>query len=112
MKRVAVLLALAATGACSSWNTGTSPGTDAEDACRDAVEVRAHAAERCGADYQTSYDHYLATDAAGDCKNVHSIRDEDALRNECFSFLRAESCRDMTDGITDPSCAAQLERAQ
>lgn len=95
---------------CSSWNTGSGSGDQAEQACLDTVETYARAAERCGSDYKTSYDKFLRADASGDCKNVSSIRDETALRTTCLPFVKAQLCEDLANGLTDPSCSAQLEK--
>jgi len=97
--------------ACSSWDTGSDSGKGSEQACLDTIEASARAAERCGADYKLTYDQLLQRNANGDCKNVRSIRDEAALRKTCLPFLQTQSCDDLHDGLVDPSCAAQLQRA-
>ena len=86
-------------------------GNEAEQACLDTIEAFARAAERCGAEYKTTYDELLARNANGDCKNVRTIRDEAALRKTCLPFMQTQSCKDLHDGFVDPSCAAQLQRA-
>jgi hypothetical protein len=106
----AVLAVLALCGACGSYDTGAPDDAQAERACLDTVDAFARAAERCGGDYKTSYDSFLRRDANGDCKNVSSIRDENALRKTCIPFVQSEACDDLTNGVTDPSCAAQLQR--
>jgi hypothetical protein len=104
-------VALAVTcGACGSYDTGAPDDAQAERACLDAVDAFARAAERCGADYKTSFDTFLRRDANGDCKNVSTIRDETALRKTCIPFVRSQTCADLANGVTDPSCAAQLQR--
>jgi hypothetical protein len=111
MTRVLVLLGFAlALASCSSWDTGSNPGNGAELACLDTIEAFARAAERCGAEYRMTYDDLLARNANGDCKNVVAIRDEAALRKTCFPFMKTQSCKDLHDGLIDPSCAVQLRR--
>jgi hypothetical protein len=108
--RGALVVLLAAFPACSSWDTGSGTGDDAEQACNATLEAYARAAERCGEDYKTAYDTLLQANAAGDCKNVRSIRDERALRETCIPFVLALSCEEQANGKTDPSCARQLQR--
>jgi len=96
--------------ACSSWDTGSGNDDDAEKACKTTLEAMARAAERCGADYKTTYDRLLVANAGGDCKNVRSIRDEAALRSACIPFIASLSCEDLAENKSDPSCARQLQR--
>jgi hypothetical protein len=114
MKRLALALALAlaalAASSCSSWDTGSDIGDGPRLACIDTIEAFARTAERCGADYKTSYDLFLRRDAAGDCRNVRSIRDEATLRSQCIPFVESLSCSDLGSGKSDPSCAKQLQR--
>lgn len=107
---VVLVVAAHSLAACSSWDTGSGTGDDAEQACELTIETLARASERCGDDYKTSYDALLQANAAGDCKNVRTIRDESALRAECIPSLESITCRDLADGKTHPSCAAQLQR--
>lgn len=101
---------LAVLASCSSWDTGSASGYEAERACLDTLEAFARAEERCGAEYETAYDDLLAKNANGDCKNVRTIRDEASLRKTCIPFLKTQTCADLENGVLDPSCAAQLER--
>ena len=103
-------LLLFATAACSSWDTGTPSGREGERACLDTVEALARASERCGFEYQRVYDQQLATVAAGDCKNVTTIRDEDKLRNVCLPSLATEDCKKVEANEHDESCSKQLQR--
>ena len=103
-------LLLFGTAACSSWNTGTPSGGDGERACLDTVEALARASERCGFEYQRVYDQQLAAVAAGDCKNVADVRDEDKLRNVCLPSLAAEDCKKVEANEHDESCSKQLQR--
>jgi len=107
----AIVASALALGACSSWDTGSDSGNGAELACLDTIDAFARAAERCGAEYKTTYDELLMRNANGDCKNVRTIRDEAALRKTCLPFMKTQSCKDLHDGLVDPSCAAQLQRA-
>jgi len=96
--------------ACGSYDTGSGNDNDAEQACLDVIAAFAHAAERCGADYATEHDRLVKRDAAGDCKNVRTIRDESALRSTCIPFVTSQPCADFTNGKLDPMCAEQLQR--
>lgn len=108
--RAGLILLLAGACACSSWNTGSGTEDDAERACAATIEAYARASERCGADYKTSYDALLSENAAGDCKNVRTIRDEPSLRETCIPFVESLTCKELADGKTDPSCSRQLQR--
>jgi hypothetical protein len=115
MTRAARLVACAVAAipvlaSCSSWDTGSDKGNGAELACLDTIEAFARANERCGAEYKSTNDSLLMSNANGDCKNVSSIRDEAALRKTCLPFMQTQSCADLHDGLVDPSCAAQLQR--
>lgn len=103
-------LLLFATAACSSWDTGTPSGREGERACLDTVEALARAAERCGLEYRRVYDEELAAVAAGDCKNVMSVRDEDKLRNVCLPSLATEDCKKIAANEHDEACSKQLQR--
>lgn len=104
---LAIALALAA---CGSYDTGSGNDNDAEQACLDVIAAFARTAERCGGDYATEQDRLVKRDAAGDCKNVRAIRDENALRNTCIPFVTSQPCNDFTNGKLDPTCAEQLQR--
>ena len=111
MKRGAGFIGcVVALAGCSSWDTGSDRGNGAELSCLDTIEAFARAAERCGAEYKTTYGELLKRNANGDCKNVRTIRNESALRTTCLPFMRMQSCKDLHDGIIDPSCATQLQR--
>ena len=103
-------LAVATTAACSSWETGTPTGREGERACLDTVEALARASARCGLEYERSYDRALAAVAAGDCKNVASVRDESQLRSVCLPALAREDCKKVEANEHDPSCSKQLQR--
>lgn len=108
--RAGLLLLVAGSAACSSWDTGSGTGNDSELACAETVEAYARAAERCGQDYKTAYDELLRENAAGDCKNVRTIRDEPSLRQRCIPFIQSLTCKELADGKADPSCSRQLQR--
>lgn len=110
----ASLLIVAA--ACSSTATGSGgPGgtnSDSERTCLDTIEALARAAERCGGNYQTSYDTALENAAGGSCANVIQIRDETLLRGTCLPSLQTLACADFNAGRLDSSCLQQLLRKQ
>lgn len=114
IRRAVLAVALATVGAsaasCSSWDTGSDSGEGPQKACDDTIEAFARTAERCGQDYQTVHDALVKRDAAGDCKNVSSIRDEVSLRTLCIPFAQSVSCADLTAGKTELACARQLQR--
>ena len=110
LPRALTALLLSATAACSSWDTGTPTGRAGERACLDTVEALARAAERCGLEYRRVYDQQLAAVAAGDCKNVTSVRDEDKLRNVCLPSLATDDCKKIEANEHDESCSKQLQR--
>jgi hypothetical protein len=98
--------------ACGSYNTGSGNDDAPEQACLDVIDAFARTAERCGVDYATEHDRLVKRDAAGDCKNVRSIRDENALRSTCIPFVMAQPCDDFTSGKLDATCAEQLQRRE
>jgi hypothetical protein len=108
----ALVVVTSSLAACSSTSSGSSTGSGGanEKACLETVEALARAAERCGGNYQANYDAALKNAAAGDCKNIVSIRDESALRGTCLPGLMAITCTDLTAGNLDGSCKAQLQR--
>jgi hypothetical protein len=97
--------------ACGSYDTG-SGNDDAQQACIDVIDAFARTAERCGGDYATEHDRLIKRDAAGDCTNVRTIRDESALRSTCIPFVMSQPCDDFTNGKLDPACAEQLQRRE
>ena len=105
--RVAILILLA------SCSTTPRPG---EQACLDAAEAAAKAGARCGFDKGATYANFIREAAGGSCANVTGIRDEDALRKQCFLWLASTSCRNIDgygqrwDGGSDESCQHQLIR--
>ena len=109
-KVVAALLAPAFALACGSYDTGSGNDSAAEQACLDVIAAFSHTAERCGSDYATAHDLYIKRDANGDCKNVRSIRDENALRSTCIPFVKSQPCTDFANGKVDETCAEQLQR--
>lgn len=113
MRSPALLLpATLALISCSSWDTGSSSIDDVERACVETVRTFARTAERCGGDYHTAYDVYLRAFAAGDCKNVTSIRDEDALRTRCLPSVQSAECALFGQTSLHPACSKQLQRSQ
>lgn len=109
-------VSLLASASCSSWDTGSASIDDVEHACVEMVQTFARADERCGGDYHTAYDARLRAFAKGDCKNVTSIRDEDALRTRCLPWVNSAECSVLIEGTVDegkvdPSCK-QLRLSQ
>jgi hypothetical protein len=107
---IMVIAYVVCASACSSWDTGTAPIDGPEKACLATIETFARAAERCGQDYAIAYDLLIQKAANGDCKNVRTIRDENALRNTCLPYVETEPCNEVLAGTSDPTCSQQLER--
>ncbi|MBX3191758.1 MAG: hypothetical protein KF819_32510 [Labilithrix sp.] len=112
--RALFALALLVCAACSSTATGSGgplgTSSDPEKACLDTIEALARAGERCGANYQTTYDAALKNATGGSCANVLQIRDETLLRGTCLPSLQTMSCADLNAGKLDEACAQQLLR--
>lgn len=96
-------------------NGGTNGATTDDDnltgpakACVDTAKAIARAGQRCGADYDQTYQDFVDSAAGGDCTNVKQIRDEQELRNQCIVSLELASCQDLGDGKIDDSCKDQL----
>jgi hypothetical protein len=109
----------ALTIACSSSSSGTSgtgstPQSGPAKACVDTADAVAKAAVRCSngsqAAYQPNYDQFIKDAANGDCNNIVSVRDENALRNTCIPSFATVPCADLQAGNIDGSCKAQLVR--
>lgn len=113
MSRIVVvaLVVTFACAACGSYDTGSGADNPSEHACLDVIDAFARTAQRCGGDYATEHDRLVQRDAKGDCKNVRSIRDENALRSTCIPFVKSQSCHDFAAGVLDPTCAEQLQRS-
>lgn len=80
-------------------------------ACMETVDVLADAFERCGettprADLEAEIE-AAATMRMG-CRSVVGIRDERALRRECFPALEAIDCATLTGGAVPEPCRAQI----
>ena len=111
--RTTTLASLAAllvslTAACSSTTSGkgsTSTET-ATQTCADTADAFAKAAQRCGSDYQASYNAFVGS--FGGCDKVVSIRDEASLRGTCLPSFSTISCADLTNAAIDATCKGQL----
>ena len=80
-------------------------------ACMETVDVLADAFERCGettprADLEAEIE-AGATMRMG-CRAVVGIRDERALRRECFPALEVIDCATLTGGSVPEACRAQI----
>ncbi|WP_394824602.1 hypothetical protein [Pendulispora albinea] len=91
---------------------GSHGRTGAEQACLDTMDAIAKQGPRCGIEYQALYDALIQSSAGGACANVIQIRDENALRQQCFPSLQNISCKDLEQANLDPSCRGQLLRAR
>jgi hypothetical protein len=105
--RSAFFLVLASCiGACSSSSSSSLTQTREAQACLDAADVVARAAQRCGQDYKANYDAFVQSAANGNCANIIKVRDETSLRQACFPSLVTVSCEDLKAGRLDASCSA------
>ena len=76
----------------------------------DTAEEAAKAGARCGFDPAGTKARFIFQAAAGSCKSVTSIRDENALRTQCFAWLASTPCHDLLTQMLDDSCKQQLVR--
>jgi hypothetical protein len=93
-----------------SEDTPVDPATEAAQACEDTADAVASSAERCGYDYQTNYDLFVEGAGAVDCSDFTSVRDIDALYDDCIPFLSSLSCAQIDDPALQlpASCKSQL----
>jgi len=110
MRSIFVLSLLVAAACSSTTSNGGSTATGPQKACEDTAAAVAKAAQRCGADYQMSYDQF--TNAIGGCANIVQVRDEASLRSTCIPSLSTISCTDFMNGNLDASCKSQLLKAK
>jgi hypothetical protein len=101
----ALLAAAAVVAACGSSSSGSSSSAQA---CMDVATAVAKAAQRCGADYHTSYNQFVQSAANGNCSNVVQVRDSNALYQTCIPSFMTISCTDLMAGNIDATCRAQL----
>jgi len=112
MLRIGHALALAfSVSACGNTGDAADPGEpSAADACNDLAGAVASAAARCGQDYQTNHDAFVASAALGDCDNIVRIRDREDLYGTCIPSLSSLACSDLFAGNLDATCREQLGR--
>lgn len=106
-----VVVSVSTIAACSSSTSGGGGNAAAAKACRDTADAAARAAERCGGNYQQSYDSFVQQAAAGDCDKVIGIRDEASLRGTCIPSFMTITCAEFMAAMIDASCSKQLQRA-
>lgn len=78
----------------------------ASQTCADTADAFAKAAQRCGSDYQASYNAFVGS--FGGCDKVVSIRDEASLRGTCLPSFSTITCADLTNAAIDATCKGQL----
>jgi hypothetical protein len=111
--RWAALFGLLALSACSEDDDSPTGGDSAaSQACLEMADVVADAAVRaCAQPYQANYDAFIQSAAAGDCRNVKVIRDEDDLRNVCLPWFATATCAQLEAASGIPAeCSSQLLR--
>lgn len=102
---------IAAVIAAGLWITALGcGGPSPAELCEQLGDAAANAFARCGSDPVAARQAFLDVAAGGDCKNVVSVRDADALENDCIPWFRTVSCATLGAGDLDSSCKAQLER--
>jgi hypothetical protein len=85
----------------------TGCGDPAEDkVCQETVDTLADAWEACGYDRDTKHAELLT--AFRQCDRVESIRDEEALRNECFPALQTLDCTALEEDDLPAPCLDQI----
>lgn len=85
---------------------GCSDASAERRACVDSVDALADAWARCGYDRDTKRAELLS--AFRSCERVERVRDEAALRQECFPALATLDCTDLVaDALPDP-CLDQI----
>ncbi len=103
---------------------GYSSKTPAQ-ACEDLAEAFADKLTRCAEEevgvslteeeyrdvYMSGYDNFVEAAVGGDCHNVETVRDEDALYEGCLPGLDALSCEDIWAGNLPTACNKQLIRS-
>lgn len=116
MKASALLVLVSGVMACSSTVNGTGSSSSGgggeasspQQACLDAADAFAQLADRCGEDYQTTYDGFIQSAANGDCANVTALRDEESFRSTCLPSFASIECSTFSEDSIDPSCRSQL----
>jgi hypothetical protein len=109
-----VAVGLSVSGGCTitpkADETTGDPAAEAAQACEDTADAVASSAARCGHDYQATYDAFVQGAGADACTDFKSVRDVDALYDECIPFLSALSCAQVDDpGLVLPeACQSQL----
>lgn len=110
--RWTALFGLLALSACSEDDSPTRVDSAASQACFEMADVVADAAVRaCDQPYQVNYDAFIQSAAAGDCRNVKIVRDEDDFRNVCLPWFDSATCAQLSDANAIPAeCRSQLLR--
>lgn len=93
---------------------GCGPSLSGPDACNELADALSAAVSRCGGDGSVARQTFINAAAAGDCDTIASVRDPEALRDQCLPFLRAVPCDVVTGpdfgAALPPGCIAQLEQ--
>lgn len=85
---------------------GCDETTPAEQACLDSAQAVAAAWERCGYDPEAKLQDVLFE--LRSCEDVRRIRDEEALRAECFPALTTLDCTDLEADLFPEPCLEQI----
>jgi hypothetical protein len=85
------------------------PSTNPRDICVDTANIYAQAMQRCGYTFADSFQDFLDQNVNGDCANVHSVRDVNALYQQCLPWLKKATCNDVVSGNLPDSCLNQLQ---
>lgn len=61
--------------------------------------------------YENNYESFINRAANGDCSNIDSVRDREALTSECFTVVDNAPCDQLIEAIQQAeSCQNQLRR--
>lgn len=99
----------AGSSADASGGDGGQMTVNPRDACVDTANAVAFAAQRCGELFADAFQAFVQAAAGGDCKNVKSIRDANALYTQCIPWIQKAKCADLQSGNLPDTCLSQLQ---
>jgi hypothetical protein len=97
-------------GATQDSGTPIPHPTAPRDVCVDLANTVALALQqKCKALFADEWQAFVNAAAGGDCRNIKSIRDIDALYSDCVPWIQRASCADLQNASAIPdSCKGQL----
>jgi hypothetical protein len=84
----------------------------ASSLCRRMADTVGKRAESCDlGSYQNNYESFINRAANGDCSNIESVRDREALTDQCFTVVNNAPCDKLIQAIREAeACHNQLQR--